>query len=77
MDRNTPAQTTKRTARFSTPAHDEVEVCYPFESVAGHKLNGQQQTVFYPTDLYNKRKKRHGRRYYPVPEPYTNGHFRR
>lgn len=77
MSRDTPIITTVRAARFSSAAHDEVELRYPLETVPGHQDNGKQQLAFYPTDLYAKRAKRHGRKYYPRPEPYTDGKFKR
>jgi len=73
----TPPIISARSARFSTAAHDEVELIYPFEGIEGHADNGKATHGYYPTDDYKKRQDAHGKDIYPEPEPFTDGHFKR
>lgn len=77
MDRNKPVITTVRAARFSSAAHDEIELSYPFEGIAGHQDNGKLQLSFYDKQQYDQRQFKHGHDIYPTPEPFTDGHFKR
>lgn len=58
-----------RTAHYTTPAADEVQLNYTIEAAAGSQLNGQPGVVFYPTEDYRKRQQKHGAATYPEPQP--------
>jgi hypothetical protein len=73
--RDTPVKITKRQARFSSQAHDEVELIYPLETLPDHQDYGTKQTVFYSADRYEARGLDYGPDYYPTPDPFTDGRF--
>lgn len=77
MNRAAHIRTTTRSARFTSAAHDEVELIYPFEALEGHQDNGKPQYGYYSAERYASKQLEHGHEIYPEPAPFTDGNFKR
>lgn len=56
-----------RTARFTTPAKDEVMLNYIIEATPSSSLHGTPGVAFYDIAQYRERQAQHGQATYPEP----------
>ena len=58
---------TTRSARYTSPSHDEVELTQPFTGLEGNAENGKPSRVYYSVEHYRARMAEHGEEIYPQP----------
>ena len=58
-----------RTAKFTTPAQDEVQLNYIIEASPSSMLHGTPGIAFYSIECYRSRQTAHGVATYPEPQP--------
>ena len=57
-----------RTAHFTTPAAEEVQLQYIIVADPASQLNGTAGIAFYPIASYRQRQEQHGLATYPEPQ---------